>query len=77
MYSKTLGQAVPNFCVKCETKFQRWDTYHAHVTTNACTRSIKPVRVTDRRTGVDVHGWAKEGTIVGDWEVKNKGALIK
>ncbi len=64
---KPVMQNTANLCVKCETKFEQWSLYHAHVTSETkCHRQIKPLRTTDR----------SKGEIVRDWESNNKEVLI-
>ena len=60
-------QTVANFCVRCETRFTQWTTYHAHVVGIPCARVIRPVNTSGR----------SKGQIVDAWELKNQGAIIQ
>jgi len=68
-YSQRLTkQQTENLCVRCETKFDRWSTYHQHVLSNDCKLAIKPLNTSGR---------SKE-EIVKSWESQQKqGAIIR
>lgn len=72
-------QTVDNVCARCEVRFHKWTDYHTHVTTVKCAKKFKPVNLSGRPSGVHRTGleFAKEGTIVGDWERKNQGGFIQ
>lgn len=60
-------QNISNLCVRCETKFARWNEYHAHVTGIPCSKVIRPLNTSGR---------TKE-QIVTAWETAQKvGVLI-
>ncbi len=67
-YSQTLvKEHKDNFCVKCETRFDKWTDYHSHVVSNKCYKAMKPVRTTNR----------SHAQIVLDWETQNERNLIQ
>ncbi len=68
MYSITMTKKVTdNLCVRCETRFQSWSLYHAHVTGPKCVLKIVAINTSGRN----------RTQIIVDWESKQKeGAII-
>lgn len=62
-----MKQTIANLCTRCETRFDKWISYHNHVVANTCCRKIVPTRTTGRSVA----------QIVADYENNQlKGALI-
>ena len=61
-----MTQNIANHCVRCDSKFDRWADYHAHVTGIPCAKVIRPINTSGR----------SKTEIVKEWEIKNQGALI-
>ena len=68
-YSQKIAIPVAgNTCARCETKFNQWSVYHAHVTGGGCFKRLLPVRTSNRT----------RAQIVADMEnTKLKGVIIQ